>query len=79
MAYRARKARLDELYQQRSDATHGAAYGQVSERDVADFSQWVSWMLINIVSFVAQGYLTPESLVEWALRQDAEFLGNDNG
>jgi hypothetical protein len=64
------KRRLTTLYGQRSGATHGAQYGHVSDLEAADFSQWVSWMLLNMIVFVERGYTTPASVKAWARDQD---------
>ncbi|OGU17290.1 MAG: hypothetical protein A2076_00880 [Geobacteraceae bacterium GWC2_53_11] len=50
------KKRVAKLYDLRSHAVHRASYKHVTERDVAELSQWVAWMLINMISFVERGY-----------------------
>jgi len=66
------KRRLTKLYDQRSRATHEAEYGHVSDRDAADFSQWVSWMLLNMITLSEHGYTTVDSVKAWARAIDAE-------
>jgi hypothetical protein len=54
--YKATKKQVTDLYGQRSDALHAGEHKHVSERDTAKLSQWVAWMLLNIVSFIDRGY-----------------------
>ena len=55
-AYRDTKQRVADLYDQRSKAVHAASHDHVGEQDIATLSQWVAWMLINMVSFIDRGY-----------------------
>lgn len=55
-AYVETRRRVTELYDHRSKAVHSALYDHVSDGDIATLSQWVAWMLINMVSFVDRGY-----------------------
>jgi hypothetical protein len=50
------KRRIAKLYRLRSRAVHRAAYKHVSAKDLNELSQWVAWMLGNMVSFVERGY-----------------------
>ena len=59
------KRRLVQLYDSRSRATHGAKYGHVTDEDVGDFSQWVSWMIFNVLAFSGHGYATPQAVKTW--------------
>ena len=55
-AYKDTKRRIAGLYDQRSKAVHAASHTHVAEKDTATLSQWVAWMLINMVSFIERGY-----------------------
>lgn len=68
------KKRVATLYDLRSRAVHGAAYHHVSERNVADLSQWVAWMLINMVSFVERGYTKIGQIKAIADRLDEKLV-----
>jgi hypothetical protein len=57
------KKRLKSMYADRSAATHRASHTHVSDKDVADLSQWISWMLFNMVAFIAAGKTTPQEVV----------------
>lgn len=65
------KARIRKLYDLRSRAVHGAVHHHVSVRDTAELSQWVAWMLINMIAFVERGYKTPEQIKSRAEELDA--------
>jgi Apea-like HEPN len=53
--YESLKKRIAELYAFRSNAVHGASHQHVSNRDVADLSMWVAWLIISMVNFSEQG------------------------
>ena len=55
-SYQDTKRRVADLYDQRSKAVHAASHDHVGEKDIATLSQWVAWMLINMVSFIDRGY-----------------------
>ena len=57
------KKRLKRMYAQRSDATHQASHSHVSDKDVADLSQWIAWMLFSMVAFIAAGFKTPQDVL----------------
>lgn len=71
-AYAATKKRIVKLYDLRSLAVHGASLRHVSELDAANLSQWVAWMLLNMVSFVERGYTQVEQIKEICERLDAQ-------
>ena len=62
------KKRLKKMYAQRSDATHQASHVHVSDKDVADLSQWIAWMLLRMLAFIATGLGTPQKVLS-TLRQ----------
>jgi hypothetical protein len=66
------KKRLKHMYADRSAAAHRASYTHVSDKDVADLSQWISWMLFNMVVLIAAGVKTPQQAIA-VLRQRAGF------
>lgn len=56
--YSALKKQIVDLYNLRSRAVHRGSHQHTTERDVAQFSQWVAWMIISMVGLVEQGYTT---------------------
>lgn len=50
------KTKIAKFYGYRSKAVHTASFKHVSSRDVAELSQWVAWMIINMIAFVDMGY-----------------------
>ncbi|MFC1684749.1 hypothetical protein ACFL0R_04675 [Pseudomonadota bacterium] len=54
--YSALKKQITNLYGLRSRAVHRGSHRHTTERDVAEFSQWVGWMIISMVGLVEQGY-----------------------
>lgn len=52
------KKQIVDLYGLRSRAVHRGSHQHTTERDVAQFSQWVAWMIISMVALVEQGYTT---------------------
>jgi hypothetical protein len=71
--YSSLKKKIAKLYNLRSRAVHGAAYEHVSERDASDLSQWVAWMLINMVTFVEHGYTKLAEIKEITDQLDSKF------
>jgi hypothetical protein len=71
-AYKAIKKRISDLYALRSKAVHTAAHRHVSRRDAAELSQWVSWMLINMVLFVEQGHTKVDQIKRICNRLDTD-------
>lgn len=69
--YSTLKARLKKLYDKRSKATHEAQSGHVTELDAADLSQWIAWMLINLLSLSVDGVADLDELARWATAHDA--------
>lgn len=72
--YRATRRRISDLYSARSRAVHRASYNHVSELDASVLSQWVAWMLINMVSFQMRGYRTLDEIKAHVDRLDAEMM-----
>lgn len=64
------KKRIAKLYDLRSHAVHRASYKHVSERDISELSQWIAWMIINMISFVERGYTQVEQIMEVAVKFD---------
>ncbi|MDP1633493.1 MAG: HEPN domain-containing protein [Gallionellaceae bacterium] len=56
--YSTLKRRIANLYSLRSRAVHRGSHQHTTELDVAQFSQWVAWMIISMVALVEQGYTT---------------------
>lgn len=71
--YGSLKRKITKLYSLRSRAVHGAAYEHVSERDASDLSQWVAWMLINMVMFVERGYTKVAEIKKITDQLDIKF------
>ncbi len=70
--YLSLKRRIAHLYAPRSKAAHRAAYGHVSDRDVSDLSQWVSWLIVSAIAFVERGATTCTQVRDWAYRVDSQ-------
>lgn len=70
--YAATKKRIAKLYGLRSRALHGAAHRHVLWQDAAVLSQWVAWMIINMVKFVERGYTRIEQIKEMSDKLDAQ-------
>jgi hypothetical protein len=71
--YTTLKKRITKLYTLRCRALHGGSYLHVTDRDVADLSQWTAWMVITMLSLVERGYLSPEQVRGQTERLDAAF------
>jgi hypothetical protein len=69
--YISTKKKIANWYALRSKALHGGAYRHVSNKDVDDLSQWVAWMIINMIAFVKQGYTHAEQIKAECERLDA--------
>jgi hypothetical protein len=54
--YSALRKRIIDLYSLRSRAVHRGSHEHITERDVAQLSQWVAWMIISMVALVELGY-----------------------
>jgi hypothetical protein len=68
--YSTLKKKISTLYKHRSRAVHHGSHEHVTERDLAQFSQWVAWMIISMVALVEQGYTTLEQVKEQTDRLD---------
>lgn len=62
------KRRVADLYGLRSQAVHRASRTHVTELDVAELSRYVAQLLVNMVSFVEQGYQRPDEIKQHCLR-----------
>jgi len=67
------KDRAVKLYNLRSRAVHRASHTHVSERDAADISQWVAWMVLSMIAFTVDGYTTLDEVVTQTDRLDASM------
>ena len=56
--YNSLKQKIKNLYGLRSKAVHRGSHQHISEHDIAQFSQWVAWMIISMVALVERGYTT---------------------
>lgn len=56
--YSSVKKQIVRLYGLRSRAVHRGFHEHATERDVAQFSQWVAWMIITMVALTERGYTT---------------------
>lgn len=68
--YGAIKKQIVNLYGLRSRAVHRGSHQHATERDVALFSQWVAWMIINMVGLAERGYTTLKDVKEQTDRLD---------
>jgi hypothetical protein len=69
--YGATKRRVAKLYAARSRAVHRGSHTHVSDLDAAELSQWVAWMLINMISLEMLGYTSVDRIRQEAKRLDA--------
>lgn len=58
------RKRIDILYKLRSLAVHDARHGHVTQRDVADISQWAAWLIITMLKLSESGYKTRAQIKE---------------
>ncbi len=56
--YMAIRRRVSKLYDKRSRALHGGLWREVSDLDVETLTQWVAWMLLNVLYLLDHGYRT---------------------
>lgn len=75
--YSTLKKQIKALYKYRSKAVHRGSHQHVTERDLAQFSQWVAWLIISMVGLVEQGYTTLEQVKEQTDRLDSLELRKD--
>jgi hypothetical protein len=54
--YNVLKNKISNLYSLRSRAVHRGAHQHITEQEVAQFSQWVAWLIISMVALVELGY-----------------------
>lgn len=71
------KKEVAKLYNLRSHAVHRASYKHVSEHDVAKLSQWVAWILINMISFVERGYTQVKQIMAISDQLDKKRAAGD--
>jgi Apea-like HEPN len=67
------KKRVASLYRLRSQAVHRASRTHVTESDVAELSRYTAQLLINMVSFVEQGYHRPDDIKQHSMRLDEQI------
>lgn len=77
--YRTLRAKISDLYGQRSRAVHRGSYCHTSEAEVATLSQWVAWLIINMVTFVKNGYATLQQIKVEVERLDGLEMGMMKG
>lgn len=58
------RRRINSLYELRSQSVHDARHGHVTERDVADISQWTAWLIITMLKLSESGYKTRAQIKE---------------
>lgn len=68
--YSTLKRQIKTLYSYRSKAVHRGSHQHVTERDLAQFSQWVAWLIISMVGLVEQGYTSLEQVKKQTDRLD---------
>lgn len=68
--YSSLKRKIVDLYGLRSQAVHRGSHQHTTEHDVAQFSQWVAWMIISMVVLVEQGYTNLKQVKEQTDRLD---------
>lgn len=71
--YNTLKKKISNLYSLRSQAVHRGSHQHTTEQDVAQFSQWVAWMIINIVALVEQGYTSLQEVKAQTDRLDGQL------
>ncbi len=54
--YNTLKKKISNLYSLRSRAVHRGSHQHITEQDVAQFSQWVAWMIVSMIALVELGY-----------------------
>ncbi|NRP70630.1 hypothetical protein ILFOPFJJ_01511 [Ensifer psoraleae] len=77
--YSETKKNISQLYDLRSQAVHRGDHRHVTEENVAQFSQWVAWMIIEITSLSACGYTTLQQLKREVDRLDSIALPTQDG
>ncbi len=60
--YQDLKKRVTKLYALRSQAVHRASRNHVKDRDVAVLSRFAAQLLLNVLSFIEDGYQTPDQI-----------------
>lgn len=64
------KRRVKQLYKLRSTALHRGRFGHIDSTDIDEFSGWVAWIIITMVSLSVRGYTTLKQVNEQVLRLD---------
>jgi len=64
------KRRVKQLYKLRSTALHRGRFGHIDSTDIDEFSGWVAWIIISMVSLSVRGYTTLKQVNEQVLRLD---------
>jgi hypothetical protein len=70
--YAAFKKRIKHLYRLRSKALHRAKFGHIRIQDLDDFSRWIAWVIISMVTLAEQGYKTLHQVHEQISRLDGQ-------
>lgn len=73
--YRTLKKKIVALYKLRSRAVHRGSHQHTTEKELAQFSQWVAWMIVSMVALAEQGYKSLEQIKEQTDRLDAQSVG----
>lgn len=75
--YELNKKKVKKLYGYRSSAVHRAAHDHVSQADVDELSQWVSWLVISMVSLAGR-YKTLRGILQHSLEIDRKHPARDS-
>ena len=73
--YRTLKQQIVSLYKLRSRAVHRGSHQHTTEQEVAQFSQWVAWMIVTMLALAEQGYKSLNEVKEQADRLDGLSVG----
>ncbi|TPI65054.1 hypothetical protein FJ417_00290 [Mesorhizobium sp. B3-1-7] len=65
------KKKIGDLYDLRSFAVHRADHKHITEKDVAQLSQWVAWMIMEILHLSCSGYARLDQIKREVDRLDA--------
>lgn len=72
------KRRVADLYGLRSQAVHRASRTHLTELDVAELSRYAAQLLINMASFVDQGYQRPGEIKQHCMRLNTRIERRHN-
>ncbi len=71
-AYSTLKRRVAVLYSMRSQAVHRASRTHITQSEVGELSRYAAQLLINMLSFVEDGYEEPAEIKRHCLRLDQQ-------